>query len=352
MAARYRVAVIGAGKPRMEEGHTGFGMAHAHVRGYLQTGECELAAVADIRRENAEDFVGRYGGAAHVYTDYHQMLAEERPDIVSVCTWPKLHAPMVLDTVRAGVKAIHCEKPMAPTWGEARAMHEAAVNAGVQLTFNHQRRFLEPFRLARQLLRDGEIGELVRLEGACADMIDWGTHWLDMFFFYNGETPAAWVLGQIDSRKEKSVFGLALENQGLCQVTFENGVRGLLFTGFGNDIGCQNRLIGTEGVIELDNAKPHVRVRGRGDAAWRTYETAEGLHGDVAIARAMADVVRCLGVGAEPELSSHKAVRATEVIFATYESSRRRGRVDLPLTVDDSAFLTMLDHGEMGPNRV
>jgi UDP-N-acetylglucosamine 3-dehydrogenase len=350
MSERYRVAVIGCGKPRAEAGATGFGMAHLHLQGYQQTERCELAAVADICRENAKDFVGRYGGAA-VYTDHRQMLEEVKPDIVSICTWPKLHALMVLDACAAGVKAIHCEKPMAPTWGEARAMHRAAVEAGVQLTFNHQRRFLEPFRMARSLVQDGVIGELRRLEGACPDMIDWGTHWLDMFFFYNGETPATWVLGQIDSREEKAVFGLPLENQGLCEVKFENGVRGLLFTGHDSDIGCANRLVGTEGVIEVHNEQPIVRLRGRGDITWVTYDTSDTLHGNIAFDRAVADLVTCLEKGVEPELSSHKAIRATEVIFATYESSRRRGRVDLPLDTEDSAFLSMLASGEVGPQR-
>src|SRR5688572_9610514 len=138
MEESYRVAVIGAGRPRSEEGSTGFGMAHAHVHGYLETGRCELAAVADIARENADAFVATYGGSAKVYTDYNQMLEAERPDIVSVCTWPKLHAPMVLEAASADVRAIHCEKPMAPTWGEAKAMHRAAEQKGVQLTFNHQ----------------------------------------------------------------------------------------------------------------------------------------------------------------------------------------------------------------------
>ena len=63
---------------------------------------------------------------------------------------------------------------------------------------------------------------------------------------------------------------------------------------------------------------------------------------------AFADLVRCLGTGEEPELSSHKAIRTTEVIFATYESSRRRGRVDLPLKAEDSALLSMLEAGEIG----
>ena len=40
-------------------------------------------------------------------------------------------------------------------------------------------------------------------------------------------------------------------------------------------------------------------------------------------------------------------LRATELIFATYESSRRRGRVDLPLAVEDSPFLSMVESGVM-----
>ena len=349
MAERYRVAVIGCGKPRSEEGATGFGMAYSHAQGYLQTGACELVAVADISQENADAFVARHGGSARAYLDYPRMLAEEKPDIVSVCTWPKLHAPMVLAAIEAGARAVHCEKPMAPTWGEAKAMHAAAVERGVQLTFNHQRRFLEPFQVARRLLRDGAIGELRRIEGSCADMIDWGTHWLDMFFFYNGETEAEWVLGQIDSRSERAIFGLPVENQGLCEVKFRNGVRGLLFTGFDAEIGCANRLVGTEGILELHNEPPNVRVWGRGDAGWRAHETSEGLHGNDAIERGIADLVQALSERREPELSSHKAVRCTEVIFATYESSRRRGRVDLPLEGEDSAFLSMLEAGEIGP---
>jgi len=41
-------------------------------------------------------------------------------------------------------------------------------------------------------------------------------------------------------------------------------------------------------------------------------------------------------------LSGRRALRATELIFATYESSRRRGRVDLPLDIDDSPLLAMM----------
>jgi len=54
-------------------------------------------------------------------------------------------------SICAGVKAIHCEKPMAPTWGESLKMAAACDKAGIQLTFGHQRRFLDAFRKAKEL---------------------------------------------------------------------------------------------------------------------------------------------------------------------------------------------------------
>ncbi|HET6386719.1 MAG TPA: Gfo/Idh/MocA family oxidoreductase [Armatimonadota bacterium] len=350
MSDRYRVAIIGAGRPLRTEGATGYGMAHAHAQGYVKTGQCDLVAVADISQENVAAFADRYS-IPRTYQDYHEMLSEEKPDIVSVCTWPHLHAPMVVAAAEARVRAVHCEKPMSSTWGGARQMASACAKNGVQLTFNHQRRFLAPFQTARQLLRDGEIGPLLRVEAQCGDMIDWGTHWIDMLFFYNEETPAEWVIGQIDGRREHSVFGLKTESQGICHFKFKNDVRALVITGFEAQIGCANRIVGAHGVIEVGWAAPWVRVINEKHAGWREIELQEGIHDGVGIDRAIANLVECLGTGAEPELSGRKALQTSEVIFATYESSRRRGRVDLPLTIDDNPFVSMIEAGDIAPNQ-
>jgi UDP-N-acetylglucosamine 3-dehydrogenase len=332
----YRIGIIGTGKPWRSEGSTGFGMAHAHMRGYQEAGAGRLAAVADIVEANGAAFAEQYGGAA-VYTDYKAMLASEQLDIVSVCTWPALHAPMVLAAAEAGVKAIHCEKPMAPTFGEARAMAEACAARGVQLTFNHQRRFNTPFRAARELLRSGAIGKLQRMEGNCGNLFDWGTHWFDMFGFYNDESPAKWVMGQVDTRDVQKVFGVPLETYGLSYVQYQNGVQGLMLTGEETLLGCANRLVGSDGTIEVLWSTPWVRVRAAGEREWRAVDgVEEGIHAPTAQPRVMADIADALATGREPELSARRALQATEVIFATYESSRRRARVDLPLAIDDS----------------
>jgi UDP-N-acetylglucosamine 3-dehydrogenase len=339
----YKVGIIGCGRPWKAEGATGFGMSHAHAEGYKVSGKCAITALADISEENARAFQERHGGE-RIYTDYHEMLAKEALDFVSISTWPHLHAEMVIAAAEAGVKAIHCEKPMAPTYGESRRMVEVCERLGCQLTFNHQRRFGEPFREARRLAREGAIGELRRVEGTTGNLFDWGTHWFDMLFFYNEETPAKWVIGQIDLRDSEKVFGVPVEGHGLSHFLFENGVEGLMTTGVGAFGTLTNRLVGTEGIIEVgySNEIP-LRYWGKGMSGWETVPVSEGLHPQDAVARGVVDLIEAYETGHEPETSARRALRATEVIFATYESSRRRARVDLPLEISDSPLIAMLE---------
>jgi UDP-N-acetylglucosamine 3-dehydrogenase len=190
----FRVGIIGCGRPWKTPGATGAGMAHEHAQGYKASPDAAIVALADINLDNARAFQDEHGGE-RIYRDYQEMLAQEALDIVSISTWPHLHAEMVIAAAEAGVRAIHCEKPMAPTWGEAQRMVQVCEEHGAQLTFNHQRRFDSEYRKAKELLKVGRIGNLQRMEGGCPDLFDWGTHWFDMLFFYNDETPAEWVIG-------------------------------------------------------------------------------------------------------------------------------------------------------------
>lgn len=339
MDGQFRVGIIGCGRRWKSQGASGFGMAHFHAQGYEASPDTTIAALADLNLEHARAFQAEHGGAG-IYADYQEMLAHEQLDIVSICTWPHHHAPMVIAAAEAGVKAIHCEKPIAPSYAEALRMVAACDAYGVQLTFNHQRRFAAPFRAARDLLRSGAIGQLQRLEGTCDNLFDWGTHWFDMFGFYNDEAAARWVLGQVDWRGGKTLFGVPVEGQGLSLFAYENGVQGLLVTGFGNERKPGNQLVGSDGVIEVILGAGAIRVRGKGDAGWREIAVAsdEGDSLGAVVARGVVELVDALKAGREPELSARRALRATELIFATYESSRRGGRVELPLEAVESPF--------------
>ncbi len=337
--APFRVGIIGCGRPWKSQGASGFGMSHFHAQGYTASAETTIVALADINLENARAFQAEHGGE-HIYADYQEMLAQEHLDIVSICTWPHLHAPMVIAATEAGVKAIHCEKPMAPSYAEALRMVDSCQAHGTQLTFNHQRRFGAPFRAARDLLRAGTIGQLQRLEGTCDNLFDWGTHWFDIFGFYNDETPVTWVIGQVDWRGGATIFGVSVEGQGLSLFAYENGVQGLLLTGHGTEHKLSNRLVGSDGVIEMTLGATALRVWGKGDTDWHEVQVAQKTSDNLGelVGQGVLDAIDALKNGREPELSAGRALRATEVLFATYESSRRGGRCELPLAALASPF--------------
>ncbi len=345
---KLKVGFIGTGKKQRPSG-MGYAMAYQHAAAYSELDNCEMVACADIVQENADEFA-QANDIPTTYLDYREMLEEEDLDMVSICTWPHLHKQMVVDSALAGVRAIYCEKPMADKWGDAQLMAQECDRRGVQLTFNHQRRFGKPFRTARELLKAGEIGDLVRLEGSCGDIYDYGTHYVDMFGFYNDESPAAWVIAQIDCRREQRVFGALVETDGIFFWQYKNGVYALMATGASSGgIGAHNRLIGTEGVIEVGASDNVVlRIKRSGSARWENIDCGnETLHGPNYIQRAVANAVDALETGREPEMSARKALNATEIIFAGYESSRRRGRVDLPLTITDHPLVDIFERGEL-----
>jgi predicted dehydrogenase len=99
-------------------------------------------------------------------------------------------------------------------------------------------------------------------------------------------------------------------------------------------------LIGSDGIIDVHLGASAIRVRGKGDGEWRDIPVAhdEGESLGEVVGRGVLDVIDALKTGREPQLSGRRALRSTELIFATYESSRRGGRIELPLEALDSPF--------------
>jgi len=350
--AKLKVAFIGTGKMPEKRGPMGYAMAYEHAEGYRKLDTCEMVACADIVQENASAFAAKFG-IQRTYLNYREMLEKERPDVVSICTWPKLHAEMAIACAQAGVRLCNCEKPMDISFGGARKMLQVAAQYGMHLNFNHQRRYGKPFRETKRLIASGEIGALVRMEANTWDLYDGGTHWVDMLNYFNDEAPPRWVIGQIDARREVRVFGAPVENQSLVLVKYANGVFGVIVTGgeCARALGASFRLHGTSGVIEIawdPKPGPLVRYWKQGSPDWIPVDCGvEHLHGPGYIDRAMADSVAFLLAGRECELCARHAMNATEIIFACYESSRRRARIDCPLDISDNPLDTMISRGDV-----
>jgi len=369
------IAVVGTGAAPDDPGQEGFAMAYKHAEGYRRIDDCRLVACADIVRENAEKFASRYD-LDGVYEDYETMLSEANPDVVSVTVPPAVHADIVTGCARVGdLEAIHCEKPMATTWADCREMVERCEAEGVQLTINHQRRVGPTYVRAKELLEDGAIGDLERVEISARNLFDAGSHVFHLAGYYTDWATPEWVISQLDYREENRWFGAHNENQAVAQWQYADGVAGLAATGAGSDgIGCYVRLVGTGGRIEVGvDDGPPLRVRHGRTLGWKRIHTDENMWGDTAlptwkaaiakasrslpglpddpfgspshIERAIEAVVESVRSGEPCPLDAGLALQSTELIFASWESARSRGRVDLPLAIEDNPLEDLVERG-------
>ncbi|MFB6151545.1 MAG: FG-GAP-like repeat-containing protein [Haloarculaceae archaeon] len=380
----YRIGFVGTGATPDDPDEEGYAMAYRHAAAYDRIDDCELVACADIVRENAEQFSERFD-VPGVFEDYETMLAEAEPDVVSVCVPPAVHADIVEGCAEYGdLEAVHCEKPMATTWRACQEMCEACEDAGIKLTFNHQRRTGPIYRRAKQLLDDGGIGDLERIEWSAKNLYDAGTHMFDLSAFYADQSPVEWVLAGLDYSEENRQFGTHNENQAVAQWQYESGVYGTATTGRSSDAtGARLRLVGSEGTIEVaPDDGPPLRLRNGRTLGWKTIDVGETQWGNRSyvtypgyvrwgleaaaeqlgerlpvgpsgggypshIDRAIESVVDAVREDEESELAWRNAIQATEVIFAAWESVRRRERVEPPLEIDDNPLEAMVEEGQL-----
>lgn len=147
---RLRAAVIGTG-----------GIARGShlpaLKALAAEGEVEVVAAVDID----EDAVRRFcadGDVPHPYTDLGRMLAEQRPDLVSVCTPPTLHREQTVAALESGAW-VWCEKPPTPSLAEFDAIEAAeGAEGGPYAAIVFQHRFGSGARHVRDLLAKGEVG--------------------------------------------------------------------------------------------------------------------------------------------------------------------------------------------------
>lgn len=341
----------------------------AHARVYADLDRCDLVAVANPTRESAERFADEHAIPA-VFADHVEMVRSAEPDVVSVVTPEPTHAPIVTDIAEAGIPgAIHCEKPMAHTFAGARQMVAACERANVQLTFHHQYRFKEAFRVVKTHIDRGEIGDLQRVSYGFPDLFTHGTHSIDLCGFYTDEASPEWVIGQIDYREENVHRGTHNENQAFGMWAYENGVLGLGSTQLGADLvdergatarfdcpySIHNRVDGTDGTIlvvqrHVDEGPKYVTLSGRPGGEWEQIAQTSNVHPGRDDRLAIEDCLDAFEYDTESELSARNALKTTEILFSVWESSRRRGRVDLPLEIDDNPLEAMVASGDLDPS--
>lgn len=150
-------AIIGAG-----------GIGGAHSAAYQALPGIQVAAVVDIRPEQAEKLAAIHGAKAYYAID--DFLRHEKTDMADICVPTFLHPEMAIKCASHGMHVL-CEKPMAPDLDKALAMVVAARQNHVFFMVAQVIRFWSEYAYLKQIYDQGTYGRLIqawfsRLSGA------------------------------------------------------------------------------------------------------------------------------------------------------------------------------------------
>lgn len=186
----------------------GTGMIGAvHRRAALLAG-ADIRGVAASSPQRARD-VAQAWGVPRAYRDIEEVVADPQVQVVHVCTPNHLHRPMAQAALEAG-KHVVCEKPLAITLEDARALAALATANALVATVPFVYRYHPVVREARARIAHGELGPLhlihgsylqdwlldpasnnwrvdPALGGASRVFADIGSHWCDLVEWVSGE---------------------------------------------------------------------------------------------------------------------------------------------------------------------
>lgn len=162
-----RVGVIGGGS--IAKAHV---LAVRALRSYFGSDgrNPEVVALADVIPEAAERAAQAYG-VDRWTSDWRELVDDDTIDMITIAVPNDEHETIAVAAAGAG-KHILSEKPLAHTVASARRMLAAVREAGVVHSVNLNYRSIPAVRYARQLIREGAIGEVTGVRGTFLQ--DWG----------------------------------------------------------------------------------------------------------------------------------------------------------------------------------
>src|SRR5947209_131424 len=319
-----------------------------HIPECVANPESKLVALADPVAERVAELATRHG--AKPYADYKEMLKDPNVDAIIVAGPNSLHAQQTIEALQAG-KHVLCEKPMATTREDAKAMLDAAKKSGKFLMIGLNQRLMPPHKKAKQILQRGDLGAVLAFRTAFKHpgpegwSVDAGKSW----FFKKGQAFMGvtgdlgvhkadllrWLLGQefvevsgfistLDKRDAEGAL-IDLDDNALLTLKTNNGVIGsmiLSWTNYGAEenytvLYCQKGVLslGTDpnyGVI-VDYRNGERELHKVGEMSTNTKQVASGI---------IDSFTKSIATNTPPEIDGVEGYRSLDVILTAMDASR------------------------------
>lgn len=228
--SKKRLAIVGTGK-----------IVNSHIRAIESAGDrVELVAAVDINETAVQKFCSEHH-VPNAYTSVTDMLAKEKPDLVSVATPPATHKDIAIECLDAGAW-VFCEKPLCGSLADFDAIQAAEKRSGCYVSTVFQWRFGSAVKHLRKLIQAESLGKAlvvtcntlwyrtqdyynVSWRGTYADefggpTMGLGIHIMDLCFYLMGDWQEIQAnIGTLDRDME-------IEDVSMAMVRFENGAMG------------------------------------------------------------------------------------------------------------------------------
>lgn len=351
---KLRVALIGCGR-----------ISFKHIEGFVTNADrMELVATCDPRIERAQSSAEAYtkevpGARPQPYTDYRQMLAEVKPDFVTIATESGYHRDIAVNAFNAGVHVI-CEKPMALSTEDADAMISAGRMNGKKLAVCFQNRFNTPIVKTRKALEAQRFGKMMhgmvqirwnRNEAYYAEAPWRGTWDLDGGTLMNqcthGIDLLQWLMGEdavrVHAVTRRYLRPIEAEDFGAAIVEFKSGSVGMIEGSadiYPKNLNETLSLFGSSGSVVIGGLAVNKIETWRFADAEQVGDPEETVlnptekdpptvygFGHNALFADFADAIK---EGREPVVNGESGRKALEIILAIYQSMKEGRPIDLP----------------------
>jgi predicted dehydrogenase len=316
--------------------------ATSYTRVLTQTPGVEVAALYDDDPERGQTFARQFG-VPDFYSTPDALLTRDDIQAVVVCSPTSEHAALVTAAARAS-KHVLCEKPIATTWNDARAMIEACRVNGVQLHLAFVCRFYPMVQKAKAMIASGEIGPVRGILGGNRGtrptdsppwitdpvqagggaLIDHSVHVTDaMRYVLGSEVESVFAETGRLIRPELSV-----EDCAQLLIKFRNGATASVDPSW--SISAHNpyhydfylHILGAEGWLSIDDRRQALNVVSEAAADRNLYIEPFGAAADVDAAM-VRHFLQCIrqGQATPPYASGEDGLRALEIALAAYQSA-------------------------------
>lgn len=344
-----RYALIGCGR-----------ISTNHIKAAVNN-KLEIVGVCDIIPEKMEELLEKHelknDNSIHRYTDYKELIAAEKPELISIATESGNHAEIALYCIEAGINVI-IEKPMAMSIADANKIIELAEEKHVKVSACHQNRFNVAVQELRKAIESGRFGKIShgsihvrwnRNKGYY-DQAPWRGTWAQdggalMNQCIHGIDLLRWMMGD----EVEEVYGatrqqfhdyLEAEDVGMAVVKFKNGAIGTIegtTNVYPKNLEETLYVFGENGTVKIggtstnnidvwdfaDETEADSKNKGLEEATSNVYG-----NGHTSL---FADVMAAIENDRKPYVDAVAGRNALEMILAIYKSQKTGQPVKLPL---------------------